>query len=219
MREAIRRSRELLVLALGAAALLLGAACTAAEAAPTIGTDAQARLARPTRVDVVVTATEFGFKAAQTTFQVGVPYRFIVTNKGAIPHEAMLMPVLASPEHEAGTAPGSAPHRETPDGALTGMQPGEMHEDEHQEMSAEMAAHEEESTGEHGAMPGGHEGGHEELHAVTLGLLEAKDLPPTATGSFEVTFTEPAAEGTLELACRLPGHYEAGMHIPIVVTP
>ena len=45
------------------------------------------------------------------------------------------------------------------------------------------------------------------------------DLPPGATETLEITFTTPAPAGTLELACYVPGHYEAGMHLPIAVVP
>lgn len=42
-------------------------------------------------VDVTVTATDFAFQSSLTTFKVGVPYHFIVTNKGAVEHEFMLV--------------------------------------------------------------------------------------------------------------------------------
>ena len=42
-------------------------------------------------VDVTITATDFNFQSSLTTFKVGVPYHFIVTNKGAVEHEFMLV--------------------------------------------------------------------------------------------------------------------------------
>ena len=46
--------------------------------------------------DVKITLKEFGIESSMTDFQVGVPYRFVVTNAGAVEHEVMLMPpVLA----------------------------------------------------------------------------------------------------------------------------
>lgn len=42
-------------------------------------------------VDVTITATDFNFQSSQTTFKVGVTYHFIVTNKGAVEHEFMLV--------------------------------------------------------------------------------------------------------------------------------
>jgi uncharacterized cupredoxin-like copper-binding protein len=46
-------------------------------------------------------------------------------------------------------------------------------------------------------------------------LGETGDLPPNASGSVEVTL-EP---GTYLLICNVPGHYAAGMAVPITVTP
>jgi len=42
-------------------------------------------------VDVEVTLTEFGIESSLDTFEVGVPYHFIITNEGAINHELMIM--------------------------------------------------------------------------------------------------------------------------------
>lgn len=44
--------------------------------------------------EVTITLTEFGIKSSQTTFEVGVPYHFVVTNEGAVEHEIMIMPPL-----------------------------------------------------------------------------------------------------------------------------
>ena len=38
-----------------------------------------------------------------------------------------------------------------------------------------------------------------------------------ASGSFDYTFSKAYPAGTIEFACHLPGHYEAGMHTGIVV--
>ncbi len=46
-------------------------------------------------VEVQVTLTEFGIKSSITEFQVGVPYRFVVTNAGLVEHEFMIMPPLS----------------------------------------------------------------------------------------------------------------------------
>lgn len=109
-------------------------------------------------VEVEVTANEFGFQASLTTFSVGVPYHFVVTNGGTVNHEFMIMQP---------------------------MEPGSMDMEEMDEMA--------------------------------LTVIEEDDLPPGATASVDVTFDEPASSGTLELACHTPGHYEAGMHLPITV--
>ena len=42
-------------------------------------------------VDVEVTLTEFGIESSLDTFEVGVPYHFIIHNEGAINHELMIM--------------------------------------------------------------------------------------------------------------------------------
>lgn len=41
---------------------------------------------------VEVTLSEFKVESSVTTFELGIPYRFTVTNKGSIPHEFMIMP-------------------------------------------------------------------------------------------------------------------------------
>lgn len=66
--------------------LLIGA-LTACSAAPPAAQEP---------VDVQIEANEFAFKASMTTFSTGVPYRFTVTNTGAIPHEIMIVPPVAS---------------------------------------------------------------------------------------------------------------------------
>jgi uncharacterized cupredoxin-like copper-binding protein len=58
----------------------------------------------------------------------------------------------------------------------------------------------------------------EELDAIALGMIHADHLPPGATGSLDIIFSEPAAMGQIELVCALPGHYPAGMGVPIEVT-
>ena len=41
---------------------------------------------------VPVTMTEFKIDVPQTTFKVGVPYRFVVTNKGTVNHDFSITP-------------------------------------------------------------------------------------------------------------------------------
>lgn len=45
-------------------------------------------------VEVQVTLTEFGISSSITEFEVGIPYRFVVTNAGVVEHEFMVMPPL-----------------------------------------------------------------------------------------------------------------------------
>ena len=47
-------------------------------------------------VNVKVALRDFGIDSSLTTFEVGVPYHFIITNEGAINHELMIMePMMA----------------------------------------------------------------------------------------------------------------------------
>ena len=43
---------------------------------------------------VRVTLVEYKITSSITTFHVGVPYHFVVANKGTIPHEFMVMPPM-----------------------------------------------------------------------------------------------------------------------------
>lgn len=56
-----------------------------------------------------------------------------------------------------------------------------------------------------------------ELDKTVLVMISADELTPGATKSFDYTFTEPTSTGTLEFACHTPGHYEAGMKLPVTV--
>lgn len=135
------------IVALAAAALLI-AACSGQGSGET--------------VEVQVTLTEFGFEASLTDFKVGVPYRFVITNTGAVNHEFMIMAPLAG-----------------------------------EDMGMNM----------------------DELDETALAMIEEDQLPSGATMSFEYAFMEAADEGSLEFACHVPGHYEAGMKLPITVSP
>ena len=44
--------------------------------------------------EVTITLTDFGMESSRTSFEVGVPYHFVVTNNGVINHEIMIMPPL-----------------------------------------------------------------------------------------------------------------------------
>lgn len=116
----------------------------------------------PIEVQVTLAETqEFSIQSPETTFRVGVPYRFVVTNKGSINHEMMIMPRMM--------------------GDMGGM---DM----------------------------------EHMDAMALAYISEDKLPTGATQTVEYTFKQPATAGDIELGCYLPGHYEAGMHLPITVT-
>ncbi|GAB4456609.1 MAG: hypothetical protein Kow0070_06990 [Anaerolineales bacterium] len=112
--------------------------------------------------EVKITLTDFGIQSSVTEFKVGVPYHFVVSNTGAIPHEVMLMPPMMADQMG---------------------------------MAMDM----------------------EELDKMALAHIGEDQLPAGATASFDYTFTESAPAGTLEFACHIPGHYEAGMKLEITV--
>jgi len=109
-------------------------------------------------ITVNITASDYSFESSLTTFKVGQPYHFVVTNKGQIAHEIMIVQPIA---------------------------PGEM----------DM----------------------EEMDELALAHIEEDDLQSGDTATMDYTFTEAAPNGTLEFSCYLPGHYEAGMKLPIIV--
>jgi uncharacterized cupredoxin-like copper-binding protein len=101
-------------------------------------------------VEVKVTLTDFKVESSLTTFSVGTPYHFVITNNGSVAHEILIM------------APG----------------------------------------------------GDRSQALLTVG---EKDLQAGATKAVDYTFTTAAPDGKLEFACHISGHYEAGMHLPLVV--
>ena len=56
-----------------------------------------------------------------------------------------------------------------------------------------------------------------DLDKMALVMIDASDLQSGKTASFDYTFTNSAPDGSLEFACHTPGHYEAGMKLPITV--
>jgi len=137
-----------ILLLVGLVALLMLGACSPGS-----------RQASEGPVEVRITLTDFAFEASQTEFKTGVTYRFKVTNDGQVPHEMMLMPMLADTD-------------------TSGM---DMHD----------------------------------FDEMALMTIEADDMPAGSTQMIEYTFDKPA--DNLEFACRVPGHYEAGMRLPITV--
>jgi len=112
--------------------------------------------AAPNARVVQVTLGDFWIRSEVTTFEPGVPYRFVVTNDGVGWHEFMVGQPMAG----------------------TGMTM-------------------------------------EEMDQMSLGVIGS--VAPGATMTLDVTFDRPYPSGTLELACRVAGHYEAGMWLPVVV--
>ena len=59
----------------------------------------------------------------------------------------------------------------------------------------------------------------EASRARALGVIEARNLAPGGTHALDLAFDRAYPAGSLELACHIVGHYEAGQRLPIVVTP
>ena len=55
------------------------------------------------------------------------------------------------------------------------------------------------------------------LKTEALVGISQDDLSAGATKTMDYTFTKAYPAGTLEFACHIPGHYDAGMHQPITV--
>ncbi len=136
---------KIVVLIIAASGALL-AACGTGTAGPTT---------------VLITMTEFKIDTPQTTFKVGVPYRFVVSNKGTVNHDFSISPPVME--------------------GMAGMTT-------------------------------------EEMHKNALAVIDAADLPPGTNKTIDLTFSKPYSASEMELACHTPGHYEAGMKVPIMVT-
>jgi uncharacterized cupredoxin-like copper-binding protein len=108
-------------------------------------------------VDVQVTLSEFKIDSSLTTFSVEVPYHFVVTNKGTVNHQLVIMPPTAG---DVSTA---------------------------------------------------------EVQKMMLAGIDGDGMAAGTTQSFDYTFTQAYPAGKLEMACHLPGHYDAGMRLGIVV--
>jgi uncharacterized protein (DUF305 family) len=55
------------------------------------------------------------------------------------------------------------------------------------------------------------------LDDMALVMIPADDLPPGAMQTIEITFPGSSGTGEFELVCAVPGHYNAGMALPITV--
>jgi uncharacterized cupredoxin-like copper-binding protein len=64
---------------------------------------------------------------------------------------------------------------------------------------------------QHNSMPGMRM---EEHHEDALLIVPAEQLPPGAAVEVDYTFSS-VPDQPVEIVCRLPGHYEAGMYTPI----
>ena len=57
---------------------------------------------------VTVTLTDFKIDSSVTSFSVGVPYHFVVTNKGAVAHEFVIMPPEQAAQSSEAQLPSTA---------------------------------------------------------------------------------------------------------------
>ena len=55
----------------------------------------------------------------------------------------------------------------------------------------------------------------DDMHKTALAMIDS--VAPGETKTLDYTFASPASEQNLEFACYLPGHYEAGMKLPIMI--
>ena len=104
---------------------------------------------------VNITVTEFKIESDLTQFSTGVPYHFVVVNKGTTMHEVMIAPPLT----------------------------GTMTVDD----------------------------------LDKLRLFEVSDIAAGETKTLDYTFKESASLGKMQMACHVPGHYESGMMLPVVI--
>lgn len=66
----------------------------------------------------------------------------------------------------------------------------------------------------HGGTPGA---SMEEQHRLALVLIPEQELPAGATVELDYTFKSIPDGENIEIVCVLPGHFEAGMHIPVTI--
>ncbi len=137
----------LFVVLFSLAALLL--ACGGPTANPTANSTATS----PTTVSV--TLTDFKIASDLTQFKVGVPYHFVVVNKGAVEHELMIAPPMT-----------------------VGMTLEQIDDAQ---------------------------------------LFEAPDIEVGQAKTVDYIFKASALKGNWEFACHEPGHYEAGMKLPVTI--
>lgn len=55
----------------------------------------------------------------------------------------------------------------------------------------------------------------DEMHKIALHMID--NVVPGETRTFDYTFAASMMGQNVEFACHLPGHYEAGMHLPVMV--
>jgi uncharacterized cupredoxin-like copper-binding protein len=56
----------------------------------------------------------------------------------------------------------------------------------------------------------------DDMHKQSLAMIDS--IAPGESKTVNITFPSSSVGSSLELACHLPGHYEAGMKLPITVS-
>ncbi len=157
-------------------------------------------------VEVQITLTEYGVESSVSVFEVGVPYHFTVVNEGEEEHEIMLMPQMSTDEMLA---------------LMEGddHDAGDSHEEDNSHDDDDMMAEDDHEDDGDSHNDGEDDHSHDMLmeEGIVLAAVDAHDLQPGESASFEYTFTEVTSFGEIEFACHLEGHYEEGMFLPLWV--
>lgn len=163
----------------------------------------------PDTLEIQVEMDEFGYSPDPIRIPAGRPVRLVVRNVGLVAHELMAGREVETGSFEYDLFAGVPMQI---DGAAMSMDEA----DEHADQEAEGAAHDEDTEAAHEDTEAAHEDaapdeGHGGEDHGTMVLVQ-----PGETSY--VTFTIPADRtGEWTAACFLPGHYEAGMHVDLIV--
>ncbi len=153
-------------------------------------------------VDVQIILTDYGTESSVDVFEAGVPYHFTVVNEGEVEHEIMLMPPMATE-------------------AMLKLMEGNDHDTDDSHEEGDAHAEDDEAHADDGDSHG--EGEDDHAHdmlmeeGIVFAVVDAHNLQPGDSASFEYTFTEATGFGEIEFACHLEGHYEEGMFLPLWV--
>ena len=137
---------------------------------------------------IEITMNDIAYEPTAATVSAGETVRFVLTNDGAIRHEAVFGDTAVQEEHEAEMAAGDM----------------DMDSDSDMDMDeSDEAGHDEAGDGEAGDGDGDHD---ESVPSISL--------EPGATGEREVTFD---ADHEMIIGCHEPGHWAAGMRVDVTV--
>lgn len=171
----------------------------------------------PDAVEVQITLTEYGVESSVSVFEVGVPYHFTVVNEGEEEHEIMLMPQMTTEDMLALMNGDDHDDDEAHEEGDSHDDDDMMAEDDHDD--DDMMSEDNHEGDEDSHNDGEDDHSHDMLmeEGIVFAAVDAHDLQPGDTASFEYTFTEVTGFGEIEFACHLEGHYEEGMFLPIFI--